>query len=298
MNFSFATSAPGDFTINGATADVPDQTTAASVVGGPVAGDNKVRYYCDYPQYLNAMSSSETGVLNGTGGQPQGTTYSWSISGPCIITSGATSLQAKFRSTGPTSPGSFAVATLVYTVKGVSASSTCQITVRKPQVGSSKMTGPSANHIYYPNDPVGDDGIYWGFDSQMKIYTIVDQYGDVMAGVPVNERLDLKHYADNADVRWPLPANTGGATDGNGQFIDHFSVLGYSSPTGETAPTPPLYETHLKRSDKPNYVSIYTLRHRWFAGYTTSDPSPGYVEGCPLVDYPAVTFNTNGVTGE
>lgn len=281
VNFSFPTSAPGDFNITATTADVADKSVPGAAIGGAITGDNDVKYYCDYPQEISPLSTSETGQLTSASGQPTGTTYQWSISGPCIITTGQTAATATFRSTG----AGTATATVTYSLKGVPVNSQgFSILTHMPKISSAVASGPPKNNIYYPNDPY-QGAPYYGFDNQKIVYTIVDQNGAIMSGVPVEEVFRLLSYDVLANNNWPIPEMTATTTGGDGKFTDFFSTSNYSL---SGLPGDP---TVLKR---PDSEPIAYLKHSWYAG-----PSKANIaKGCQLENYQKVTYSTNGVTGD
>jgi hypothetical protein len=145
-------------------------------------------------------------------------------------------------------------------------------------IKSAVASGPSTDHIYY-NTPL------YGFDQQKIIYTVVDQNGTPMSGVPVEEVWRLKSYDAMANNSWPVPDQTSGTTASDGTFTDYFSVSNY------TLAGYPGDPTSLKR---PESEPIAYLKHWWYAG-----PSAGNTQkGCVLEYYPNVVYHTNGVTGD
>ena len=251
------------------------KTVTIYVIGGPITGDKDVRYYCDYPTETSPLSADETGHLTAAGGQPAGTTYSWSITGAAVVTDGGATSSVTYRSTG----SGKASAVVTYSLNGQSASSPAfDILSHEPKISSAVASGPGADHIYY--SPFG-----YGFDQQKIIYTVVDQAGTPMGGVPVEEVIRLKSYDPMANNNWPLPDQTATTTSGDGTFTDYFSTSNY------TLAGYPGDPTELKR---PESEPIAYLKHWWYAGPSASNTQ----KGCVLEFYPNVTFSTNGVTGD
>jgi len=250
-------------------------TVPIYAIGGPITGDRDVRYYCDYPTETSPLSADETGHLTAAGGQPAGTTYSWSITGAAVVTDGGATSSVTYRSTG----SGKASAVVTYSLNGQSASSPAfDILSHEPKISSAVASGPGADHIYY--SPFG-----YGFDQQKIIYTVVDQAGTPMGGVPVEEVIRLKSYDPMANNNWPLPDQTATTTSGDGTFTDYFSTSNY------TLAGYPGDPTELKR---PESEPIAYLKHWWYAGPSASNTQ----KGCVLEFYPNVTFSTNGVTGD
>ncbi len=270
VKFSFPTSAPGDFTIDGVTADVPDQTAAGHALGGPITGTNDIHYYCD-PAY-----SADWGFLNTASGQPAGTTYTWLISGNAQYVQNSARPSPASATYAGKHPGSSKVgdvtATVTYTLNGVPVvSPPFPITVHAPT--KFELASKTKAQKLVPPDP----GAY-GFNGQSVTFKITDGLGLPITGANWNEGW----YQPNGGGVPGLQG--GGALDGNGintDSPDQFYAPNYSS-------TPP---DNTVTGDK----IFGPLTHV----YSVSDePGTGGNQlGCPVQTYTNIYYYTYTMTG-
>ena len=270
VNFSFPTSSPGDFTIDAATPDVPDQKKSASAIGGPVTGENDIHYFCD----PNEISS--WGHLAAAPGQPVGTTYSWSISGKGgQYVPGKSTTSATATYTG-VHPGSTVVgdvtATVTYSLDGVSVQSPgFPITVHAPK--TFVLVSRTKAQKLVPPDP----GAY-GFNGQSVTFRITDGLGSPISGANWNEGW----YQPNGGGVPGLQG--GGALDGNGTNTDtpdQFSYPNYSS-------TPPNNTVTGDQIFGP-LTHVYSVSDEQGTG--------GNQLGCPVKTYTNIYYYTYTMTG-
>jgi len=240
VKFSFPTSAPGDFTIDGVTADVPDQTTAGHAIGGPITGDvSDVRYYAD--------GSAPTKSLNAAPSQPSGTAYSWTTtsnapgSGKVAFQGSTTSSTATIKGTAPSGLSNDVTVTLNYSLNGVSVPASQQLTVRTPTfVVENKTTPATEFHFGDINNPFDKAYGYsfgGGFNpghDQQTLWALQDQFSLGMDGCTVGETWNFaQQSADNHSVyptpdgKWTVKQASTWGTLAGGVFndTDHFAVF-------------------------------------------------------------------------
>ena len=244
-------------------------------IGGPITGDTDVNYYCSAP--------SPTGSLDGSSGQPSGTTFSWSMSGPATLldpnnpTSTWTQQNATYRGTSGSNPmhKGDVTATLAYQLNGVSAKSTYAITVHMPS--SLPFVSATTTQVYYNGDPAGNTK-YNGFDNYNVKYQIMDQYNAPMPSISWNEQWLGITRPSGSDTRYGSPASIGFGADAEGFIIDNHSATNYE-------PSLSLV--------RPNGVAIYSFSsHKFYVG-SLSDGL-----GCLLLTHSNVTYSTTGVTND
>lgn len=108
---------------------IASQDVTIYVIGGPISGENEIYWFCD------SSTSTDWGHLSAASGQPDGTTYSWSMAGNAQFVGGApTSANVTYAGSGAgsTSVGDV-TATVTYSLNDVSATSPpFPITVHAP----------------------------------------------------------------------------------------------------------------------------------------------------------------------
>jgi len=274
VKFSFPTSAPGDFTIDGVTADVPDQTAAGHAIGGPITGDNDEYYYCGPEEAASHKN------LQAATGQPAGTTYSWSMSGNATYCdtsnygaaiASPTAALVTYRGVHPGSiKAGDVTATVQYTLNGKSVSSPgFPITVHAPATFALVKNGATGPTPLLPNAPHS-----YGFDGQQIQFQVLDGLGQPVVNGNWDEFWDDSKATGNQGGK---PLEIGGPLNGQGISTDFFHVYDQNQPTNPAGD-----------------LLIGNLSHTY---YVTDIPGTGGKVGCPVQTYTGVNYYTYKLTG-
>ena len=261
---------PGDPS-DGSTAKIsgtsPSVTVNIYVIGGPITGNNDIRYFCD------PSESTLWGHLSAASGQPTGTTYSWSISGNAQLVQDSAYPSPADAAYAGKHPGSMqagdVTATVTYSLNGVSiVSPKFSITVHAPvsfaiisKTPASKLVPPSA-------------GAY-GFTDQSITFKVLDGLGLPLKG---NVFWDESWQQPNGGG---VPAQQGGvqvAADGTSN--DYFGYPNYSE-------NPP---SNSSKGDKifGPLTHIYSI---------TDTGGTGGNIGCKVQTFTSIYYYTYGITG-
>ena len=292
QTYTLAAAIPGTWTV-GCTASVEGCGTAgttisSNVIGGPIYGQTTINYF--------GISPAITKKLAAAGGQPAGTTYSWSMSGPGTLLNGIyptaswtgsanTYQTATYRATGPSDPNDpFDVqATLVYTLGLGTSTATLAISALEPT--TLHFDNSTVPNVWYPGQTVAgitdfQNAPWYGFNNYYVKYTILDQFRHYMPAIPWNEMwLDFQRPAA-ADQTYDLPESIGGGATPAGVISDYHEAMDYNQ-----VPDPHLVA--------PNWVLIYSLgEHEFRAGSLNNG------EGILLATHVNVEYRTNGVTND
>jgi len=249
----------------------PAATATVYFIGGPITGTNDIHYYCD------PAESADWGHLSAAGGQPAGTTYSWSISGPAQLVQDSAYPSPADATYSGLHPGSTTVgdvtANLTYLLNGVSAKSpSFPITVHAPTtfvvLKDAQTTGPT-------KITSGDNA--YGFDGQHLHFQVLDGLKQpIPGGTTWDESWSLQ-----GNGQGPAPPEIGDTLDGTGSSIDRFYKYGNAAPTGTN----------------PNgNLVLGPFTHKYSVTDESQGTSGGDV-GCPVQTYTNVDYYTYGVVG-
>jgi hypothetical protein len=256
-------------------------TISACVIGGAIQGDTTINYFGIYPVV--------TKTLTAAGGQPDGTTYSWSISGPGTLLNANfpaptwTGSTATYRAIGPSRDPGDVRAVLHYILGPCMSTATVAITALKPTwMIYASGTVPQ---VWYPGQ--NHDGIFddpkkpwYGFDNYNVSYVICDQYRHPMPMISWNVMwLDFRRPAA-ANQSYELPQSIGGGSDTEGYITEFHDAMYYTQ-----VPDPNL--------EPNNWVEIYSFVTQEFRAGCMDNGA-----GVLIATHHNVEYRTNGVTNE
>jgi len=245
-----------------------DGAVTIKVIGGPISGENDIYWFCD------SNTSTDWGHLSAAGGQPTGTTYSWSLAGTgAQLTSSSTSASVTYcgAGAGSTKPGDV-TATVTYRLNGVSATSPpFPITVHAPV--HFIVVPPNDQPIAYTSGPNA-----YGFDGQHLHFRITDGLNQPVTSAR-NACWDEIWDDSKATGAGGKPPEIGDVLDSTGSSTDRFSKYWNPQPMNPAG-------------DKV----LGPFTHTYYVTDQGGGASGGKV-GCSVQVYTNVIYNTYGVVG-
>jgi len=200
----------------------------AYVIGGPLTGitsSTNVIYYCD--------GSAPSYNASAAGGQPSGTSYSWTATGGAAFqnadgspTQSLSGTQYSSVTMKPTGSGASSV-TVSYSLNGTSVSSPAvSFHIRKPSsalIDSDTFSDPTYKSSHIITNPALLGA--FGFTGQDLFWKVLDDTGGAMGNVPVQESFDassakaLTNYLVDGMPWAPPTADVEGWTTGSDGII-------------------------------------------------------------------------------